>query len=230
MPAVKPPTIQPGTSVSMCPPPQAPSSPLSLYFKCTRSLVQKQTFPRLRADRPREAPKPAPQRKGWVTGASPAPPSVAPSLVGAEWASVLLSSFFFAADPGGPALGPSQQGNPGSRAPSADRKDVPGVSEAWSEAGRVAGGRRGRCPLTHGGSCRLVFPQGPGQAAPAGQQASQCRQDPAGPAPGIPSPAAPQTARRVLPTGRYLPDQLRPQPHPRLGQTEEETVTKQWPG
>uniref|UniRef100_A0A3Q1MAV7 Coiled-coil domain containing 157 n=1 Tax=Bos taurus TaxID=9913 RepID=A0A3Q1MAV7_BOVIN len=101
------------------------------------------------------------------------------------------------ADPGGPALGPSQQGNPGSRAPTADSKDVPG---------------------------------GPGQAAPAGQQASQCRQDPAGPAPGIPAPAAPQTARRVLPRGRNLPDQLRPEPHPRLGQAEEETVTKQWPG
>jgi len=104
------------------------------------------------------------------------------------------------------------------------------VSEALSEAGRMAGGGRGGSPLTHGGSCRLVFPQGPGQAAPAGQQASQCRQDPAGPAPGIPAPAAPQTARRVLPRGRNLPDQLRPEPHPRLGQAEEETVTKQWPG
>lgn len=203
---------------------------MSLYFKCTRSLVQKQTFPCLRADRPQEAPKPAPQRKGWATGASHPPPSVAPSLVGAEWAWVLLSSVFFAADPGGPALGPSQQGNPGSRAPTADSKDVPGVSEALSEAGRMAGGGRGGSPLTHRVSCRLVFPQGPGQAAPAGQQASQCRQDPAGPAPGIPAPAAPQTARRVLPRGCNLPDQLRPEPHPRLGQAEEETVTKQWPG
>ncbi|XP_042090760.1 coiled-coil domain-containing protein 157 isoform X2 [Ovis aries] len=101
------------------------------------------------------------------------------------------------ADPGGPALGPSRQGNPGSRAPSADPKDMPG---------------------------------GPGQAALAGQQASQCRQGPARPAPGIPATAAPQPAQQVLPGGRDLPDQLHPEPHPRLGQAEEETVTKQGPG
>lgn len=101
------------------------------------------------------------------------------------------------ADPGGPALGPSRQGNPGSRAPSADPKDIPG---------------------------------GPGQAALAGQQASQYRQGPAGPAPGIPATAAPQPARQVLPGGRDLPDQLHPEPHPCLGQAEEETVTKQGPG
>ena len=190
---------------------------MSLYFKCTRSLIQKQTFPCLRADRPQEAPKPAPQRKAWATGASHPPPYVAPSLVGAEWAWVLLSSVFFAADPGGPALGPSQQGNPGSRAPTADSKDVPGVSEALSEAGRMAGGGRGGSPLTHGGSCRLVFPQGPGQAAPAGQQASQCRQDPAGPAPGIPAPAAPRPTSLRLDSLVCLTTRLHASSTARLG-------------
>lgn len=159
----------------------------------------------------------------------PTLPSMAPSLVGVEGPWALLSSVFFAADPGGPALGPSRQGNPGSRAPSADPKDIPGVSEALSEVGRVAGVGRARS-LAHGGSCRLVFPQGPGQAALAWQQASQYRQGPAGPAPGIPATAAPQPARQVLPGGRDLPDQLHPEPHPCLGQAEEETVTKQGPG
>ncbi|KAM9746784.1 coiled-coil domain-containing protein 157 isoform 3-T3 [Dama dama] len=73
-------------------------------------------------------------------------------------------------------------------------------------------------------------PGGPGQAAPTRQQDSQRGQDPARPAPGIPASAAPQPARQVLPRGRDLPDQLRPEPHSGLGQAEEEAVTRQGPG
>lgn len=217
----------------MSSPSKPPSSPLNLYFKCTRSLVQKQTFPHLTADRPQEASQTCLSEEGLGHRFKPSrtPPSMAPSLLGAEGPWALLSSVFFIADPRGPALGPSRRGNSGSGSPSPGPKDVPGVSEALSEVGHVAGGAGETArSLAHGRSCRLVFPQGPGQAAPTRQQDSQRGQDPARPAPGIPASAAPQPAWQVLPGGHDLPDQLRPEPHSGLGQAEEEAVTRQGPG
>ena len=67
--------------------PNPPSSPLNLYFKCTRSLVRKQTFPplpRLRTG-PGSLYKPCPSEEGAVaTGSGPPTSSLTPSLFAAE--------------------------------------------------------------------------------------------------------------------------------------------------
>ena len=65
-------------------PSKPPSSPLNLYSKWTRSLVQKQTFPHLTADRPQEASQTCPSEEGLGHRfkPSPTPPSMAPSLSG----------------------------------------------------------------------------------------------------------------------------------------------------
>ena len=133
---------------------------------------------------------------------------------------------FFAADSTGPALGPSQQGHPRSSAPGPGPEHIPRVSKALPEVGQIGG----LVPLTHRGSCHLVLPQAPGQAAPAQQQDSQCGQDSTVPAPGIPTSAALQPAQQALLGGHDPLDQLCSEPHPGLGQAEEETVTRPTPG
>ncbi|XP_047616180.1 coiled-coil domain-containing protein 157 isoform X4 [Phacochoerus africanus] len=97
-------------------------------------------------------------------------------------------------DPTGPALGPSQQGTPGSSAPDPGPESIPRVS---------------------------------GQAAPIWQQDGQCKQDPAGPAPGNPTL---QWAHQVLLRGPDSLNQLHPEPHPGLGQAKEEAVARPGPG
>lgn len=97
-----------------------------------------QTFPCLPQPRtgPGRLPEPWPSEEGAVARDSgpPLPPSsVIPSSSGTE-GSLSLSLFFFAADPTGPALGPSQQGTPGSSAPDPGPESIPRVSDASSEA------------------------------------------------------------------------------------------------
>lgn len=124
-----------------------PSSSCYFYFNYNLEPCQKAKLPTLTAA---EAalegfPIPAPQRKRLrvlVWALSPLPlhgkDTLAEQCREFSWA--FLNLAFFAADPAGPALGPSKQGNPESSACSSGPESIPRVSKALIEVGQTGVG------------------------------------------------------------------------------------------
>lgn len=111
-------------------------------------------------------PNPAPQRKGpwiqvWDLPTLPGYDTLSEQYGAGRgagrnsWAFPSLA--FFAADPTGPALGPSQPGNPGSITTSPGPESIPRVSEALLKAGQTGAGL---VSLAYRSSCHLVLPSG----------------------------------------------------------------------
>lgn len=129
---------------------------------------------------------------------------------------------FFADDPAGPALAPSLQGHPGRDNLSPGTEYIPRVSKAFLEVGQISA----RVPLITGNFGVPVFPQAHGQTAVFWKPDKQYRQNPSRRAPSIPLSAAQQLAQQSLSGRQNLFSQLHPEPHPGLGQAQEETLTE----